>query len=88
MAFAVAFFAVETEGVEDRLVVHREEQRLFPLRPVDVLVPAPQRRDEAIPLFPVKRLAVDHGGAAAAEDVVYRRARVAVDLGALAGTPV
>jgi len=45
-----------------------------------VLVPTPEGDNERVPLFPMERLAVDHGGPAAAKGVVDAGARVAVSL--------
>ena len=50
-----------------------------------MLVPGPERHDEGVAFLPMKRLAVDHRCAAAAEGVVDARAGVAVRFGFFAG---
>src|SRR5918996_4266876 len=48
-------------------------------------MPRPQRHDESVALFPVKRLTVNHRCAAAAEGMIDAGAVMAVNLGLLAG---
>src|SRR5512145_3079946 len=84
-AYPVAFLSVEAKGIKDRLIVHREEQRFFFLRAVGMFVPAPERHNETVALFPVKGLPVDYRRAAAAKDMINRSAGVAMHLGPLSG---
>src|ERR1044071_2765294 len=78
--FSSSFFlllAVEAERAHERLVAHRENnRRLF--MAVFVAVRLPHRRDERIALLPVEALVPDERYAAASEDIIDRRARVAV----------
>ena len=85
MRLARSLLAVEAEGFQHRRVVHRKENRLLALRTIGMLMPVPERHDEGVAFFPMKRPAVDDRRAAAAIGMIQHRARVAVRLGALAG---
>src|SRR5262245_48286260 len=77
-------FSVVADGVHQWLVIHHKENGgifgcvFMPMR-------IPKRHDERISLFPFIAFISDVGDAAAAPDVVDRRAGVAMALGFLAG---
>src|SRR5262245_37710760 len=74
----VDLLAIEAEGLQDRGVLHREEDR-FPVG-ARVLVPRPRRDDEEVALAPVEALAVDHARAVSLEDQVHGAPGVPVGL--------
>jgi hypothetical protein len=80
--FSTRFLPVQTERLQNRLIVHRKQNRFICRRRIGMLVPGPQRDDEGVAFLPVERLAVDHRRAAAAEGVVDARAGVSVSFGA------
>src|SRR5713226_1168458 len=83
MRHAFSFLSVQSECLQDGRVMHGEENNLFRRGPVRMLVPAPERHDERVAFFPVKRLAVDHRGAAAAKGMIDAGARMTVSARAL-----
>src|ERR1700675_2301491 len=56
MSLALSFFAIQTERLQNRRVVHGKENRVVLGRAVGVLVPVPQRHDERVAFLPVERL--------------------------------
>jgi len=76
-------FTVKTKSLEHRCVVHGEQNSLFFGFAVGVLVPAPERDNKGVPLFPVDRLSVDDCGATPPEGMEDRGAGMAMDPGSL-----
>src|SRR5262249_53621348 len=78
VALPVGLLTIEAERLQDRRVLHREEDRLpFGAR---VLVPRPRRDDEEVALPPVEALAVDHARAVPLEHQIHGAPGVAVGL--------
>ncbi len=73
----LALFPVQLKGLHDGSVVDREEDGLF-TRAVFVAVPLPERDNKGVSLFPFQVALPDRSLAPSAEDMVERRACVAV----------
>ncbi len=81
----LALFTIQLEGLHYGSVVDREEDGLLS-RAVFVAVPLPERDNESVPLLPFQVALPDGRPAPSAEDMVERRACVAVGLGAYSRT--
>src|SRR5712692_9770998 len=84
-AFFNRFFAVKSQGVHQRAVVHREKDRVR-ARFIAVAVLRPERHGERVAFRPVETLVADDRESLPSERVIDRRARVAVRSRRLAGT--
>src|SRR5215207_5491081 len=72
---SLSFFAVVSDGIHQRLVIHDEEDRRV-LRGVFMAMVLPQRHHKRIALLPFKALVADVADTAAAPDVINIRAGV------------
>src|SRR5687768_6704205 len=80
-----AFFAIKSQRLHDRPVIHGEKNRRV-MRSVAVMMPAPERNRKRVAGLPVVARVVDHGESFASENMVNRAAGMAMRLRLLSGT--